>query len=269
MIVADWNPIALTLGGLTIRWYGIMVSLAVLTIFVVMYRESRRLKIPEDLLLNVFVWGIVGGLVMARVVHVVDRIVLNPGLPIDWFGFDGLGLYGAIIGVPLSAFIYTRVAHIKWSSMARVGDALALGAPLGQAIGRVGCFLNGCCHGAPTLSACAVVYQHPESFAEYPGIPVQPAQLYLVAWNLVVFAVVFFMRKRRKPDGASFLTYVILYAAGDFAVRFFRTNEAYALGLQQSQIIGLAIIAVCVPILVMKWRRFREESRNQDVSVDG
>ncbi len=269
MIYADWNPIAFTIGSLTIRWYGIMVSLAVLTIFVVLYRESRRLQIGEEMLLNLFLWGMIGGLVMSRVVHVLDQIVAHPGQPIDWIGFDGLGLYGAILGVPLAAFIYTRVAGIPWASMARVGDAVALGAPLGQAIGRVGCFLNGCCHGGPTDGPCAIIYEHPQSFAEYQGIPVHPAQLYLVAWNLVVFAVVFLLRGRRKPDGASFLIYLILYAAGDFAVRFFRTNDPYAFGLQQAQVIGLGIIAVCVPILVLKWRNFQRDARGQVASTDG
>lgn len=268
MIIAGWNPIAFTIGDLTVRWYGVMVSLAVLTIFVVMWRESRRLGISEDLLLNLFLWGMIGGLVMSRVVHVVDRMVLNPGQPVDWLGFDGLGLYGAILGVPLSAFIYTSIMHIPWSRMARVGDAVALGAPLGQAIGRVGCFLNGCCHGGITDGPCAVVYEHPQSFAEYPGMPVHPAQLYLVAWNLIVFLVVFLIRKKPKPEGASFLIYLILYSAGDFVVRFFRTNDPYALGLQQSQVIGLGIIAVCVPILVLKWRRFFRDEAASAVSVE-
>jgi len=268
MIIAGWNPIAFTIGDLTVRWYGVMVSLAVLTIFVVMWRESRRLGISEDLLLNLFLWGMIGGLVMSRVVHVVDRMVLNPGQPVDWLGFDGLGLYGAILGVPLSAFIYTSIMHIPWSRMARVGDAVALGAPLGQAIGRVGCFLNGCCHGGITDGACAVVYEHPQSFAEYPGMPVHPAQLYLVAWNLIVFLVVFLIRKKPKPEGASFLIYLILYSAGDFVVRFFRTNDPYALGLQQSQVIGLGIIAVCVPMLVLKWRRFLRDEAASAVSVE-
>jgi phosphatidylglycerol:prolipoprotein diacylglycerol transferase len=134
--------------------------------------------------------------------------------------------------------------------MARVGDAVALGAPLGQAIGRVGCFLNGCCHGGITDGPCAVVYEHPQSFAEYPGMPVHPAQLYLVAWNLIVFLVVFLIRKKPKPEGASFLIYLILYSAGDFVVRFFRTNDPYALGLQQSQVIGLGSSPCGVPILV-------------------
>ena len=268
MIYADWSPIAFTIGGLTVRWYGVMVSLAVLVIFIVMMREARRLGISQDMLYSLFLWGMIGGLVFSRVVHVVDHLFTNPGQPIDWLGFDGLALYGAVIGVPIVAFVYTRVAHIPWSSMARVGDALALGAPLGQAIGRVGCFLNGCCAGGPTDWGCAVVYEDPQSFAEYPGMPVHPAQLYLVAWNLVVFLVVFLIRKRPKPDGASFLIYLILYAAGDFAIRFFRTNDPYLVGLQQAQVIGLGIIAVCVPILAVKWRRFREESRREAESVD-
>jgi len=235
----------------------------------VMMREARRLGISQDMLYSLFLWGMIGGLVFSRVVHVVDLLFTNPGQPINWLGFDGLALYGAVVGVPIVAFVYTRVAHIPWSSMARVGDALALGAPLGQAIGRVGCFLNGCCAGGPTDWGCAVVYEDPQSFAEYPGMPVHPAQLYLVAWNLVVFLVVFLLRKRPKPEGASFLVYLILYAAGDFAIRFFRTNDPYLLGLQQAQVIGLVIIAVCVPILVVKWRRFRQESRREAESVEG
>ncbi len=269
MIIADWNPIAFSIGGLSVRWYGIMVSLAVLTIFLVMRKESKRLGISEDLLYNLFLWGMIGGLVFSRLVHVVDYFFTNPGQPIDWLGFDGLALYGAVMGVPISAFIYTAVMHIPLVTLARLGDAVALGAPLGQAIGRVGCFLNGCCAGGPTDSFCSVTYTNPQSFADYPGIPVQPTQLYLIGWNLVVFLVVFLMRKRPKPDGASFLTYVSLYAAGDFAIRFFRTNDAYLWGLQQAQVIGLGIMAVCVPILIVKWRNFRRQARQEIESVDG
>ncbi len=268
MIIADWNPIAFTLAGMEVRWYGIMVALAVLTIFVVMHREARRLAISEERIYNLFLWGLIGGLVMSRVVHVVDHLVIRPGQPINWFAFDGLGLYGAILGVPLAAFVYSRIAGIEWSGLARVGDALAVGAPLGQAIGRVGCFINGCCNGGPTLLPWAIVYQHPQSFADLPGIPVHPVPLYLILWNLVVFGVVFSMRHRSKPDGALFLIYLILYAAGDFAVRYLRTNEAYAAGLQQAQVIGLAIIVVCVPILIMKWRRFRESPQIEATSVE-
>ena len=263
MNVIDIDPVAFVIGGLTVRWYGVMVALAVLTILVVAVLEARRTGISEEQLYGAFLWGVVGGLVMSRMVHVVDHLVTHPGQPIDLLNFAGLGLYGAIIGAPLGAFLYTRANHIPWSSMARVGDAVALGAPLGQAIGRVGCFINGCCHGSPTSAPWSVVYDHPNSFCSLPGVPVHPTQLYFVAWNLVVFAVVFWMRKLPKPEGSSFLTYVMLYSGGDFVIRFWRVNEVYAVGLQQGQIVSLGVILACLPILVMKWRGYLASQRGE------
>jgi len=261
VIILDWNPIAFTIGGLTVRWYGIMVALAVVAVLVITMLEARRKGISEDLMYNLFVWGMIGGLVVSRLVHVVDRLVLHPGEPLDIFSFAGLGLWGAVLGAPLATFIYTRVQHIQWSSMASVGDAVALGAPIGQAIGRVGCFINGCCHGGITDVPWAVVYDNPNSFCSLPGVPVHPTQLYLLSWNLVVFAVVFWMRKKTKPDGASFLTYLSLYAMGDLVIRFWRINEVYFLGLQQGQLISLGILVVSVAILVKKWRDFKPPAR--------
>jgi len=264
MILIDIDPVAFMLGNLEIRWYGIMVALAVLTILAVSMREAKRTGISEDLLLNLFLWGIVGGLLLSRVVHVVDHMFTHPGQPIDFFNFAGLGLYGAILGAPLSAFIYTRVTHLPWSSMAKVGDAVALGAPLGQAIGRVGCLINGCCHGAIAGVPWAVIYDHPNSFCSTPNAPVHPTQAYFIIWNLVVFGVIFWMRKWRRPEGVSFIAYLMLYSAGDMIIRFWRVNEIYAVGLQQGQIISLAIILACVPIMVIKWRNFRREGASAE-----
>ena len=266
MIVIDIDPVAFSIGDIVVRWYGVMVALAVLTILVLAVVESRRMGISEELLYSVFLWGIVGGLVMSRVVHVVDYLALHPGQSIDFFNFAGLGLYGGIIGAPLGAFLYTRVRRIPWSSMARIGDAVALGAPLAQAIGRVGCFINGCCHGVPTAVPWAVIWDNPGSSCSLPGQPLHPTQLYFIAWNLVVFAVVFWMRKRPRPEGTSFIVYIMLYSVGDFVIRFWRTNEVFSLGLQQGQFISLATILVCLPIFIMKWRSYRAA---QQVELDG
>ena len=260
-MLIDIDPIAFTLGNLEVRWYGIMVALAVLTVLGVTLKEAKRVGLSEDLLFNLFLWGIIGGLLMSRLVHVVDHLITRPGQSIDFFSFAGLGLYGAILGAPLSAFLYTRVYHLPWSDMARVGDAVALGAPLGQAIGRVGCLINGCCHGVVAAVPWAIVYEHPNSFCATPWLPVHPTQAYFIIWNIVVFGVVFWMRKRRKPDGVSFLVYLMLYSAGDLLIRFWRTNEVYAAGLQQSQLISLGIILACVPIMYLKWRNFLRDER--------
>lgn len=262
MFVIDLDPVAFTLGPFTVRWYGILVAVAVGTLLLVFSREAKRLDLSQDFIYNLFLWGIIGGLVMSRVVHVIDWLITHPGRPIEFFDFTGLGLYGAILGAVLAVWVYTRVTGTNWSDMAVVGDAVAPGGPLAQAIGRLGCFINGCCHGSPSSLPWAVTYTHPDSFCALKGVPVHPAQVYFLLWNLLVFGVVWGLRKRPKPEGALFLLYLSLYAVGDFALRFFRVNEPFFLGLQQGQWISLGILAVVVPILVLKMQRWRTTVRH-------
>ncbi len=254
MFTINIDPVAFTIGPLTVRWYGIMVALAVVALLAIFSREAKRLSISQDLIYNLFLWGVIGGLVVSRLVHVIDHVVTHPGEPIQLIGFAGLSVLGAIGGAVLAVWVYTRVKKIPWSSMAVVGDAVAVGAPVAQAIGRIGCIINGCCYGTRSSLPWAVVYTNPESACGLRGIPLHPAQIYFLLWNLVVFAVLWRMRGRFKPPGALFLLYLCLYAAGDFGLRLFRVNEPFLLGLHQGQVISLAILAVVLPLFIIKIR---------------
>jgi len=237
-----------------------MVALAVVALLAIFSREAKRLSISQDLIYSLFVWGIIGGLIVSRLVHVIDHVVTHPGEPIQIIGFAGLSLLGAVGGAVLAVWVYTRVKKITWSDMAVVGDAVAVGAPLAQAIGRIGCTINGCCYGEPSSLPWAVVYAHPESACGIKGIPLHPTQIYFLLWNLVVFAVIWRMRKRIKPPGALFLLYLWLYAAGDFGLRFFRVNDIWLLGLYQGQVISLLILLAALPLFIIKMRRSQRES---------
>ena len=260
MFSIDIDPIAFTIGALTVRWYGIMVALAVVALLAISSREAKKLGISQEFFYNLFLWGIIGGFVISRLVHVVDYVVTHPGEPIQIFGFAGLSLLGAIGGAVLAVWVYARVSKIPWSDMAGVGDAIAVGGPLAQAIGRVGCTINGCCYGKPVSLPWAVIYTHPASECGLKGIPLHPTQLYFVVWNLVVFAVLWKMRGRAKPPGALFLLYLCLYAAGDFGLRFFRVNEPFLFGLPQGQIISLVVLLVVLPLFIIKMRKYRQWS---------
>lgn len=157
--------------------------------------------------------------------------------------------------------------------MAVVGDAIAVGAPLAQAIGRIGCTINGCCFGWPSPFNSfpgAVIYTARDTIPRYwhdlnlyqDGItvPLYPTQIYFLLWNLVVFAVIWRMRKRIKPQGALFLLYLCLYAAGDFGLRFFRVNDIFLLGLYQGQVISLVILLVTLPLFIIKMRKYQQGS---------
>ena len=268
MLTISIDPIAFTIGFLTVRWYGIMVALAVITLLIVTFRETRKVGFPQDAIYSLFLWGIIGGFIMSRLVHVVDYLVTNPEEPINIIGFAGLALYGAIGGALLGAWLYTKVRKFPFSSLAAVGDALAVGTPLAQAIGRVGCTINGCCFGslAPNLP-WAVAYTHPNSCAPL-SVPMHPTQIYFLLWNLIVFTVTWRLRERLKPQGSLFFVYLCLYAAGDFGLRFLRVNEPFLLGLYQGQVISLAILVVAVPWLIIRMRRFRQGIRVTESTIE-
>ncbi|MBN2186849.1 MAG: prolipoprotein diacylglyceryl transferase [Dehalococcoidia bacterium] len=265
MLTISIDPIAFTIGFITVRWYGIMVALAVITLLIVTFRETKRAGFPQDTTYNLFFWGIIGGFIISRLVHVVDYFVTHPEEPINIIGFAGLALYGAIGGALLGAWLYTKVRKIPFSSLSGVGDAIAVGGPLAQAIGRVGCTLNGCCFGKPSpfhLFPGAVLYTPRDTIpSQNWGVPLYPTQIYFLLWNLIVFAIIWRFRGKLKPQGSLFFLYLCLYAAGDFGIRFLRVNEPFLLGLHQGQVISLAILVVVVPWLIIRMRRFRQGIR--------
>ncbi len=271
MLTISINPIAFTIGSLTVRWYGITVALAVIALLAMTLRETRRLGISRDIIHSLFLWGIIGGFIVSRLVHVIDQwnyYMANPGAIV---GFAGLSLYGAIIGALLAVWVYMRVRRIPFSSLAGVGDAIAVGAPLAQAIGRVGCAINGCCYGklSPFQSFPGAVLYTPRDVipSQYWGVPLYPAQIYFLLWNLIVFAIVWQLRDRLKPQGSLFFLYLCLYAAGDFGLRFFRVNEPFLMGLHQGQVISLAILVIAVPWLIIRMRRFQRSSQHSADSI--
>jgi len=239
-----------------------MVAVAVMTLLVVTIRETKKAGISQDIIYSLFLWGIIGGFIMSRLVHVIDYLVTHSGEPIDIIGFAGLALYGAIGGGLVGAWVYTKVKKIPFSSLAGIGDAVAVGAPLAQALGRVGCTINGCCFGKPSPFSFflgAVIYTPRDTLpSQYWGVPLYPAQIYFLLWNLIAFAVIWRLRGKLKPQGSLFFLYLCLYAIGDFGLRFFRINDPFLLGLHQGQVISLVILVIAVPWLIIRMRRFHK-----------
>ncbi|HEX76232.1 MAG TPA: prolipoprotein diacylglyceryl transferase [Dehalococcoidia bacterium] len=256
MITIGIDPVAFSLGPFEVRWYGIMVVLAVVAIIIIALLEARRVGISEEHVYSVGLWAILGGIIVSRLVHVIDKWDYYMAHPRHIIGFEGLTVYGAVIGAMLAVLIY---AWVKKLSFWRLGDVIAPGAILGQAIGRIGCIINGCCYGLPTSLPWAVVYAHPSSYAP-PGVPVHPTQIYHLLWNLAAFAVIWQLRTQLKPQGSLFLTYLALYAIGDLSIRFVRPGEPFLFGIQQAQLIGIAILVVAVPWLVIRMRQAKAET---------
>ena len=257
MITINISPIAFTIRGISIRWYGIMVALAVVTIVLWLLWEVRRgAKLSSDTIITAAVVGVPSGVIFSRLLHIIDRwdfYSQNPGLII---GFEGLTIYGAILGAALGIWIYSRFSHFRFGYFA---DLVVPGLILAQVLGRVGCTLNGCCYGCETSLPWGIIYTDAESYAPL-GIAVQPTQIYEIIYLLIIFAVLFKLRRRFKPEGSLFLIYLSLYSLWRIGIDFLREGTPFLFGLHQAQIIGIIVLAIAVPMLVLRTKWVRAET---------
>ncbi|MGA2670460.1 MAG: prolipoprotein diacylglyceryl transferase [Dehalococcoidia bacterium] len=263
MLTINVNPVAFTIGSLPIRWYGIMVAIGVASLLVIMLREAKRLGIERDIY-SIFFCCILGGLIGGRLGYVIwdwQYFVANPRAII---GFQGLAQSGMIVGIIVTALIYMGVTKMRFSTLLTMGDAVAVGAPLALAIGRIGCTLNGCCYGQPSpfhFFPLAIIYTPRDTISpQYWNVPLYPTQIYHLLWNLIVFAIVWRLRGKFKPEGSLFFFFLCVFAIGDFSLRFLRAEEPWLWGLRQAQFIDLAILAIFLPWLIIRLRRSQKQA---------
>jgi len=263
MLTIGVDPVAFTIGSLEIRWYGIMMAIAVVTLLVVMLREAKRRGITDDVY-SIFLTGIAGGLVGGRLAYIIyywDYFIANPR---EIIGFQGLAQNGMIIGIVVAALIYMGVRRMRFSALLSMGDVLAVGAPLGLAIARIGCTLNGCCSGRPSpfdFFPLAVIYTPRDAMdPQYWNTPLYFTQFYHLLWGLAVFGIVWQLRSRLKPEGSLFFFFLCIFAAGDLGIRFLRPEGSWIWGLQQAQVLDLGILTVFLPWLIVKLRRFHKQA---------
>ncbi|MBA7654559.1 Phosphatidylglycerol--prolipoprotein diacylglyceryl transferase [subsurface metagenome] len=260
MITISIDPVAF----LNVRWYGIMVALAVAVIVFWMLRGVRRgANLSYDTILTAALVGIPSGVIISRLLHVIDRwgyYIQNPGQII---GASGLTIYGAVLGAALGIWIYSKASKFHFGYFA---DLVAPAIILAQAVGRVGCTINGCCYGIKTSLPWGVVYTHPESYgysaslALPEGMALHPTQPYEIIYLLIIFAVLLKLRGRFKPDGSLFLIYLSLYSLWRVGIDFLRDGTPFLFGLHQAQVVAIIVLAITIPILALRTRWAKAES---------
>jgi phosphatidylglycerol:prolipoprotein diacylglycerol transferase len=266
MIYIGVSPVAFELGPFVVAWYGIMVALAVVTLIVwALVAVKKGAKISYDNVISAAIVGIISGIIFSRLLHVIDLwdyYMQNPGLIFSSFG-EGLTIYGAVLGAALGIWIYSRIRRISFGYLA---DMIAPGIILAQAIGRVGCTLNGCCYGVRTDFCLAVIYTSPDTHAPI-GIPVHPTQMYELFYNLIVFGILLLLRKRFRPDGSLFLIYLTLYAAWRLGIDFIREGKELLFGLHEAQLISIVVLIIAITLMALRtrWVKQGEIYREEEV----
>ncbi|HKZ35126.1 MAG TPA: prolipoprotein diacylglyceryl transferase [Patescibacteria group bacterium] len=243
----------LTLGPITFHLYGLMIGLGILAAGLVAERLRQRLKKTDKLLQKFIVWDtllyiVAFGLVGARLYHVIDLwgyYWLNPGKIIYlWEG--GMGIFGGIAGGLIGAWLATKDKKI----FIRLIDLIAVGAPLGQAIGRLGNYFNQELYGLPTKLPWGIYIKPENRFIELFSFDrYHPLFLYEMIWNVMVFGILYFVAINRKVKigtGVLFISYLGLYSFGRFFLEFLKINPWQVYGVNVAQAISLALMTVAV-----------------------
>ncbi|MFO8192668.1 MAG: prolipoprotein diacylglyceryl transferase [Bacillota bacterium] len=237
-------PELFTIGNLTIHSYGLMISLAVLVAVMAVYREAPRENINPDHVLEAVIVAALTGLIGARLLYMLLNWDYYSGRFISSFfvQFEGLSFYGAFFGGTLALFFWSYYRKIGFLKMA---DLLAPYLALGYAIGRVGCFLNGCCYGKESTVPWALPIRI--------GDPVlrHPVQLYAIVLAVIIFIILKRIRPRRPFVGFQFIFLFTLYGTLRFTTEFFRFGEIGLLGLTLAQWFSLGLIVVSLSAIAL------------------
>lgn len=249
MITVNIDPIIFSIGHFHLRWYSLIVILAVGTGLWLVTREAVRKGFSREAILDMAVWVIAGGMLGARLFHVIDHwddIFSKDPIRIFAIWEGGLAIWGAVAGGLIPLVIFAR--RSGWN-IPRLLDAFAPGVVLGQAIGRLACIITGDAVGKPTTGPFGLAYTSPEAMVPSLGVYYTPTPIYEILLNTAIFVVIWQLRRRTFPDGALFLIYLSLYSIGRFLITFMSSYREFLFGLNQAQVVSLISLAIALPLL--------------------
>ncbi len=266
-IVININPIIAQIGSFELGWHGVAIAVAVVAAVIIGAWRAKKKGISPDEIYYMAPWVLLGGIVGARLFHVVDDFsyyVANP-LQIIQIQLGGLAIWGGLFGGAAAGAIFARARHI---SLPRLVDALVPALLVAQIIGRFGCAINGDAYGGVAHLPWAFIYTNPNASipANLLGVPTHPYPVYEIIWNAISLAVVLRLERYFKRDGLLFLSYLSLYSVGRFVLTFVRQEKVWLWGLQEAQIISVAVLAVSLALFSYLWKRSRNKVAPQPVA---
>ncbi|MEI6437866.1 MAG: prolipoprotein diacylglyceryl transferase [Candidatus Omnitrophota bacterium] len=239
-------PVICHIGPIPVYSYGLMLALAVAVSSQLLARDARKIGILPDVIYDLVFWVVVCGILGARVFYVFLNLNVFVKAPLEivmlWKG--GLAWQGSFAGGLLAGILFIRRYKLPlWPLL----DVAAPYIALGQAIGRIGCLLNGCCYGRPA------------SWGLY--FPVWeerliPTQIFMSLGQLLIFLALRWWAPRLKTPGRVFVMYLVLSSVERFVIEFFRADHDLYLGLSIFQYVCIILFAAGLAVnATLKTRR--------------
>ena len=267
----ELNRVAVTVFGLSIYWYGIIIGLAFLAATMCYVRRATLFGLDPDRMIDATLVVAMCGVIGARLYYVAFRwgdYAHNLTSIFNLRG-GGLAIYGGVIFGILSAWVFCKLRGIKFLPML---DLLASGMLIAQAIGRWGNFVNIEAFGTNTTAPWGMrspvitsyLTAHQQRLAEAgmivdPYMPVHPTFLYEFLWNIIGFILISKYIKRRKFDGEIFLLYIGWYGLGRAVIEGLRTDSLMLGGFRISQVLAALCVVASLAALGIIYSRIKRD----------
>lgn len=238
------------IGNYPIYSFGVMVALGCIAASYVSALEAKRLGIDRDDTLEACVWVVALAVIGARIGFVVQNLGYFSSNPAEILNFRGGGMswHGSMAGIILGAYIPTRKMGVRLLDFL---DLLAPGVLLGLGIGRIGCFLNGCCYGQVCTAWWAISMPTENNPTQIlPRYPTQVLEMGLAIF--VGFPILLYWLRHRKFRGEVFIGFLLIYSIIRFIVEFFR--EGSLLGstpLTLAQWVSMGLVLLSTSLLLL------------------
>lgn len=238
------KPVLVEIGGFAIYSYGAMLSLALLVSSLGLLKQASREGFNPDHVLEAIIAASISGLIGSRLLYVFLNWELYQGhwIKILFTRSGGLSFYGAFLGGLVALFAWCRYRKLP---VLKFTDLMAPYLALGYAIGRIGCFLNGCCYGIVSSVPWALPASSADNFLRH------PVQLYASLGGLIIFIILYRIRPRRPFEGFQLIMLAVLYGVLRFITEFFRDMPKIWLEFTLAQIFSLGLVLFSLLLLLV------------------
>jgi phosphatidylglycerol:prolipoprotein diacylglycerol transferase len=259
------HAICFDLGPFTIRWYGVFMALGFVGALLNWIWQGRRRGYNVDFCSDLIFWVMVSGILGARLAYVLENWDFYSANPAAIIRLDqgGLVFYGGFVMAGVGIVLFAKRRKLN---LVRLLDFVLTSVPLAHALGRIGCFLNGCCFGSCTSSAFGVQFpkgspawmehyqEHLINQASSLSCRVHPVQLYESAWNFMLYLGLMVVYRKTERTGLVSALYLMAYAAARFTLEFFRGDKMERAGvgaLSIGQVISIPLFLVGAVLLAI------------------
>lgn len=241
-------PKICSIGPFTVYSYGLMLVLAFMMSSALAALEARRQNIAPEIIFNLSFLILVSGIIGARLFYIIENAgyYIKEPLQILMLQRGGLSWFGGLITGVIFSVAYLVKKHL---SVYKILDLIAPFAALGQAVGRIGCLLNGCCFGKVTDRFGLYFKTHEAVLI--------PTQIYSSLLLILIFIILRFLQDKPHREGKIFFAYLFLYSLKRFFMEFWRAdNPVIFFGLTLFQMISVVIfISSAIKLILIKGQK--------------